>query len=181
MSCLLRSVTLGFALGILLVWSDAACAQFSGTPKQSKNPAMKNDGPVLLPGLGVPQTAQNQQLTPEQAIGIMQLRALQGRGRGQVKTGLPQFIPMGPQLMGPGSFNAPQQDNQQGAERKSSAERRAEARKAREEKNAQAREEAKAKKAAKENKKGAAGKKAKSVKGAKDEGKKARDADAEKS
>ena len=93
---------------------------------------------VLAPG-NLP--AGQAQLTPEQALGIAQMRALQSRRRGQVRTGVPQFIPMGPQGMtGPfdASFGAASMTPEQ-----SSSQKRAEARQVRDEKKRAARDNAK--------------------------------------
>jgi hypothetical protein len=123
--------------------ASASFAQFAGKAQTSKNPAINPDNPALPQG-GVTLPGQDQ-LTPEQALGIMQLRALQSRTRGQVRTGIPQFIPMGPQgLMAPGNYSATPTSN---STRKSSSQKRAEARQARdEEKKNAADDDAKAKK-----------------------------------
>lgn len=88
--------------------------------------------PIPIPqngGAGVPQN----QLTPEQMQGIMMLRGLQNRGgRGQVRTGVPQDIGLGPQ-QGMMPFNGGFDDQPDTSSRRSSSQRRAEARAAREE------------------------------------------------
>jgi hypothetical protein len=95
-----------------------------------------------VPNLGNAQA----QLTPEQFQNMAQLRYLQSRRRGQVRTGVPQFIPFGPgAMMPPGNM----QMDDQGADssRKSSTQKRIEARKVRDEQKKAARDEAAAKKA----------------------------------
>ena len=118
---------------ILIAVSQFACAQFAGG-------ATPNAGPVMVPGA---QIVGPQQLTPQQALGIAQMRAL-ARGRGQVRTGYPQYIPMGPQNM-MGAPAAPAADMQQASSSKTSTQKRIEARQAREEQKRAAREDAKAK------------------------------------
>jgi hypothetical protein len=101
------------------------------------------------------------QLTPQQLMGIAQLRALQSRGRGRgVRTGYPQFVPMGPQNMMGSPMLDGDPSQSAGGEAKTSTQRRMEARQAREEQKRAARDDAKAKGAAK-------GKNAKNVKNAK--------------
>ena len=74
--------------------------------------------PALLPGLGTSALAQSQ-LTPEQFQNMAQLRYLQSRRRGQVRTGVPQSIPFGPDAMMP--LGDMQMDDQGGdSSRKSS-------------------------------------------------------------
>jgi hypothetical protein len=99
----------------------------------------------LTPGLGGSPLAQSQ-LTPEQFQGMAQLRYLQSRRRGQVRTGVPQSIPFGPDAMTPpGDLQA---DDDGGAtSRKSSTQKRIEARKVRDEQKKAARDDATAKKA----------------------------------
>lgn len=83
---------------------------------------------IPQPGTAVPQN----QLTPEQMKNIMMMRALQNRGgRGQVRTGVPQNIGLGPQGTMP--FDGGGYDQSDTSTRKSSSQRRAEARAAREE------------------------------------------------
>jgi hypothetical protein len=82
-------------------------------------------------------------ITPQQQQALY-LRALQMRGRGQVRTGYPQDIPLGD----PGAAFAPQAEPQQStATGKSSSQKRIEARKARDEQKRAARDDAQAKKA----------------------------------
>lgn len=102
--------------------------------------------PTLVPDAVESQLAQQTQLTPEQFQDMATLRYLQSRRRGQVRTGVPQFIPFGPQaMMPPGNM---QIDDQGGdSTRKSSTQKRIEARKVRDEQKKAAREEALAKKA----------------------------------
>jgi hypothetical protein len=98
--------------------------------------------PTTLPAPGAVQ-----QLTPEQVRDILWLRALQNRRRGQVRTGVPQFVPFG----NPWSFGTPMQPSagaDQQARKQTSAQRRAEARAAREEEKRAEREKAKAKREA---------------------------------
>ena len=96
------------------------------------------------------QVAPGQSMTPQQMQGIINMRALQMRGGGQVRTGYPQDI----------QFGAPQQgfsqveEQQANQDRKAATQKRIDARKAAEEKKKAAREEAK-------NKKGKAAAKAK--------------------
>jgi hypothetical protein len=114
----------------------------------------------------------NQNLTPQQMQSLMMMRALQGRGRGQVRTGYPQFIPLGMPAMiphpqafqnnqgyagqnqaagqgnpaaGGGDQNGPPADAQAADAPKSSKEKRIEARKAAEERKQAAREAREAK------------------------------------
>jgi hypothetical protein len=124
----------------VLAWALAACtllagqalAQFSQRANGSgaSTPTVKGGTPIAVPGV-VP-TPQGQP-TPEQMRDIMTMRALQNRGgRGQVRTGVPQIIGLGPQpMLGPvGGGNY---DDANTSTRKSSSQRRAEARAAREE------------------------------------------------
>jgi hypothetical protein len=136
--------------------SQSASAQIATGNANAANAAAANGG-TLVPGVG---TLPGQtQLTPQQLMGIAQLRALQSRGRGRgVRTGYPQFVPMGPQnMMSPPVLNSSQGT---GGEAKTSTQRRMEARQAREEQKRAARDDAKAKGAAK-------GKNAKNVKNVK--------------
>jgi hypothetical protein len=123
-----------------------AGGQQPGGPQQAAG-----GGPIMFPGLNgqLPGAAQ---MSPQQLQSIMMMRALQMRGRHQVRTGIPQDIQMGPQgSMGPTMF--PQVDDTSTSlkssteTRKSSNEKRAEARALRDEQKRAAREEAKAKKA----------------------------------
>jgi hypothetical protein len=118
----------------------------SGQPPTTQLPNAPNGGvgnggfgvptvggtPIPIPqngGAGVPQN----QLTPEQMQGVMMLRGLQNRGgRGQVRTGVPQDIGLGPQ-QGMMPFDGGFYDQPDASSRKSSSQRRAEARAAREE------------------------------------------------
>lgn len=145
-------------LSLVLSGQWASAQIVTGNPNAA-NAAAANGG-MLVPGIG---TLPGQtQLTPQQLMGIAQLRALQSRGRGRgVRTGYPQYIDMGPQnMMGPGLFDGGTTQTVGGAGEKTSAERRMEARQAREEQKRAARDDAKAKNAAK-------GKNAKNVKNAK--------------
>ena len=107
---------------------------------------------ITLPGTNLPGLAQ-QNLSSQQMQSIMMFRALQSRGSGRVRTGYPQFIPLG----GPGFFPYAQQavgagDPQQQQvddERQAKIERRIAARKAAEEKKRAARVAAKARNLAK--------------------------------
>jgi len=124
---------------VLLCLATQAFGQFTrspttqnGTNQNGANGVPAAGGvPIAIPqaGAGVPQN----QLTPEQMQSIMMMRALQNRGgRGQVRTGVPQDIGLGPQggtmPLDGGGYN--QSDS---STRKSSSQRRAEARAAREE------------------------------------------------
>lgn len=128
------------------------------TAKSNKTPATPKDAPTAPPvfTIPVPQVPQTN-LTPEQMKQIMLYRALQQRGGGRgVRTGYPQFIPMGmggmmpyPQA-GAGTVQ-PQVDTS----KQDAKQRRIEARKAAEEKKKAAKaakaaklKDAKAKKAA---------------------------------
>ena len=133
--------------------------------------------PALTPGLGGSPTGQSQ-LTPEQFQGMAQLRYLQSRRRGQVRTGMPQFVPFGPDaMMPPGDMQADDQGGDSSS--KSSTQKRIEARKVRDEQKKAAREDAAAKKAknGKPDKKDAA--KAKKAKPDKDDAAKAKKAKAD--
>ena len=110
------------------------------------------------------QVAPGQQMTPQQMQAIINMRALQMRGGGQIRTGYPQDI----------QFGAPpvdysQQEQQANPDRKAATQKRIEARKAAEEKKRAARDEAKAKK-------GKAGANVKDSKDSKDEQANAKDA-----
>jgi hypothetical protein len=85
------------------------------------------------------------QLTPEQLQTMMLYRALQSRSGGQVRRGIPQFIPLGMPGMMPYPQATPAADAQADTPRKSSLEKRIAARKAAEEKKRAAREAKKAK------------------------------------
>jgi hypothetical protein len=85
------------------------------------------------------QAVPNGAMTPQQAL---YLRALQMRGRGQVRTGYPQDIPLG---QPGGGFVEPEQP--QDTAHKNSSQKRIEARKTRDEQKRAARDEAQAKKA----------------------------------
>lgn len=140
--CLLFGCTLGLP-------ANVAVAQITGKAQPSNNPTNGPDNSApqapALPQGGVTLPGQNQ-LTPQQALGIAQLRALQSRGRGQVRTGFPQFIPMGPQnLMAPDQYQA--DPTSTASARKSSSQKRAEARQARDEQKKNAVGDDKAKKA----------------------------------
>jgi hypothetical protein len=104
-----------------------------------------NPAAAKLPNSSSAELAQSQ-LTQQQFQDMATLRYLQSRRRGQVRTGVPQFIPFGPQaMMPPGNM---QMDDQGGdSDRKSSTQKRMEARKVRDEQKKAAREEALAKKA----------------------------------
>jgi hypothetical protein len=96
--------------------------------------------PALVPGLGGSPLAQSQ-LTPEQFQGMAQLRYLQSRRRGQVRTGVPQLVPFGPDaMMPPGDL--PVDDQGGDSSRKSSTQKRIEARKVRDEQKKAARDDA---------------------------------------
>jgi hypothetical protein len=120
-----------------------------GTPGNNGNtgnvPAFQFPGTNLPPGM--------QSLTPDQVRSIMMYRALQSRGgtSGQVRTGVPQFIPFAPLgFYNPQATGAVDPQQQQADAKKQSArERRIAARKAAEEKKRAAREAAKAKAEAK--------------------------------
>lgn len=103
-----------------------AAAQFTTLPNNGDNST-----PIIPPGVGgtatgIPQT----QLTPQQLQSIMMMRALQGRSRGQVRTGVPQFIPMQPGGM-PNPYDGTGFDDGYVPTTRSSAQRRMEARQAR--------------------------------------------------
>ena len=175
----MRRASLGITtLAMLVMLSAVARAQFSTAPTTTPGttgPAngINNGGPLVIPGMGtssVPQT----QLTPDQLQSIMMMRALQNRGRGQVRTGVPQFVPMGPQgMMGGFDDGSGAYDQSGGSVRKSSTQRRAEARQARDEqKRATAGGDAKSKKAKAEQLKAERAEKLKASK-AKAKGKKA--------
>ncbi|HEY2892595.1 MAG TPA: hypothetical protein VGJ16_00220 [Pirellulales bacterium] len=140
----LRMLIAVLALALPSQW---ASAQIATGNANAANAAAANGG-TLVPGIG---TLPGQtQLTPQQLMGIAQLRALQSRGRGGgVRTGYPQYIPMGPQnMMGPPALGANSSQGT-GGEAKTSTQRRMEARQAREEQKRAARDDAKAKGAAK--------------------------------
>jgi hypothetical protein len=88
-------------------------------------------------------SAQFNNPTPQQMQGMINMRALQMRGGGQVRTGYPQDIQFG----APTQQNYSQVEDQANQDRKASTQKRIEARKALEEKKKAARDEAKAKKA----------------------------------
>ncbi len=117
-----------FAVAALAIAATSASAQVVNPPS--------------VPNSGNAQA----QLTQQQFQDMATLRYLQSRRRGQVRTGVPQFIPFGPQaMMPPGNM---QMDDQGGdSDRKSSTQKRIEARKVRDEQKKAAREEAAAKKA----------------------------------
>lgn len=125
------------AVAALAVSASLASAQVvtSGNPTVN-NPTLPPNSPELV----------QSQLTQQQFQDMATLRYLQSRRRGQVRTGVPQFIPFGPQaMMPPGNM---QMDDQGGdSDRKSSTQKRIEARKVRDEQKKAAREEALAKKA----------------------------------
>jgi hypothetical protein len=129
-----------FALAALAVSTSFVSAQVV----PPGNPAAKN--PVLDPNSGNSPLAAQAQLTPEQFQNMAQLRYLQSRRRGQVRTGVPQFIPFGPGAMMPPS-DMQMDDQGGGSDRKSSTQKRMEARKVRDEQKKAAREDALAKKA----------------------------------
>jgi hypothetical protein len=131
-------------LGCAAAFATPASAQVVGGANNGQN-----TGGIMLPGLNIP----NQNLTPEQMQSIMMMRALQGRGRGQVRTGVPQGDPFAQQQPGFVPFGqgaTPVDDST--ATRKSSIEKRVAARKAQEEQKRAARDAAKAKKPKVENK-----------------------------
>jgi hypothetical protein len=119
---------------VLLSLATQAFGQFTQSPTtQSGLKGVPATGgvPITIPQVGtsVPQN----QLTPEQMQSIMTMRALQNRGgRGQVRTGVPQDIGLGPQG-GVMPFDGGGYDQSDTSTRKSSSQRRAEARAAREE------------------------------------------------
>jgi hypothetical protein len=82
-------------------------------------------------------------MTGQQLQSMMYMRALQGYGRGGVRSGYPQDIPLGNPS---GGGNMPGYDDGT-ASRTSTSQQRADARKVREDQKRAAREEAKAKKA----------------------------------
>jgi hypothetical protein len=135
----------GVALAALL---SPAVGQITSKSTNSGG-ATKAKGTVQTPsGFEIPVgnlPGGNQNLTPEQIQSIMLYRALQARGGGQVRRGVPQFIPLGV----PGMLPYPQAngtaDPQADTGRKRSLEKRIEARKAAEEKKRAAREAKKAK------------------------------------
>jgi hypothetical protein len=104
----------------------------------------QNNLPFQIPGM----IGQNQSLTPQQMQSIMMMRALQGRGRGQVRTGVPQGDPFAQQQPGfdPWQGAAPVDDSTD-TTRKSSVSKHAEAHKAQEDQKRAARDAAKDKKA----------------------------------
>jgi len=160
------------ALSLLAVAAYAAPAggQLVGNAAaKAKATSKSGNGGSVIDQSGV-NNLPNRQLTPEQMQSIMLYRALQSRGRGQVRTGVPQFIPLGMGGFVPIPQTAAPADQQPDTAKKSSLEKRIEARKAAEEKKRAAREAKKAK--AKEK---AAAKKAGAKPG---DGKKAPDADA---
>ena len=93
----ITSLRMLIAVLSLALPSQWASAQIATGNANAANAAAANGG-TLVPGIG---TLPGQtQLTPQQLMGIAQLRALQSRGRGRgVRTGYPQYIPMGPQNM----------------------------------------------------------------------------------
>jgi hypothetical protein len=95
----------------------------------------------LVPSGVSAQVLPNGTLTPQQQQALY-LRSLQMRGGGQIRTGYPQNIQMGPQAGGFVQSEQPQDTTQ-----KSSTQKRIEARKARDEQKRAARDEAQAKKA----------------------------------
>ncbi|MGD9723100.1 MAG: hypothetical protein AB7O59_16985 [Pirellulales bacterium] len=159
------------AAGLLSGVSASAHAQF--VPKTPTNAgtavanaaanqagvAAANNGAVkpVIPGTIVPG---GQTMTSEQMQAIMMYRALQMRGRGRVRTGMPQFIPLGgmgydeqqfqqqQQMMngaGGGAGGGGGSADPADAKKQEIKQRRIEARKAAEEKKRAAREAAKAK------------------------------------
>ena len=97
---------------------------------------------VMLAGTCCAQVAPGNQMTPQQMQAIINMRALQMRGGGQVRTGYRQDIQFG----APQQQNYAQQEEQANQDRKAATQKRIEARKAREEKKKAARDDAKAKK-----------------------------------
>ena len=129
---------------VLVVGALATLASFASAQVVNSGNASSTN-PALVPDLGNLQLAQAQ-LTPEQIQEMAQLRYLQSRRRGQVRTGIPQFIPFGPGAMMPPG-NMQMDDSGADSSRKSSTQKRIEARKVRDEQKKAAREEAVAKKA----------------------------------
>lgn len=109
-----------------------------------------NDAPPVLnaPTLPVPAGSN---LTPQQMQTIMQYRYLQSRGRGQVRTGYPQFVPFGQPGMGmfPADPGMAVQEEDPPTTRKSATQKRIEAKKEAEEKKRASRDAQKAKAKAK--------------------------------
>jgi hypothetical protein len=127
------------ALGALASAASLTSAQVV----TSGNPAAVN--PALQPNAVNPNLAQSQ-ITQQQFQDLATLRYLQSRRRGQVKTGVPQFVPFGPgAMMPPGDMQMDSQDGD--SDRKSSTQKRIEARKVRDEQKKAARDDAAAKKA----------------------------------
>lgn len=124
-------LTLVVLLGSL---ASHALGQFTPPATQNGTSGVPVAGGVPIPipqaGTGMPQS----QLTPEQLQGVMMLRGLQNRGggRGQVRTGVPQDIGLGPQ-QGMMPFDGGGYDQSDTSTRKSASQRRAEARAARDE------------------------------------------------
>jgi hypothetical protein len=145
------AIYLSFAWALAAFAGDCSAQIVAGGQQPGGPQQAAGGGPILFPGLNgqLPGAAR---MSPQQVQNIMMMRALQMRGRHQVRTGIPQDIQMGPQgSMGPMMF--PQVDDTSTSRksstqtRKSSTEKRAEARALRDEQKRAAREEAKAKKA----------------------------------
>ena len=124
-----------------LLFPASALAQIVSGANAAAN-GQSDPQALNLPAVNIPQP--NSNLTPAQWQSMIQLRALQSRGRGQVRTGIPQDIPLGQPGMQFPQMDA-QPEHAPDAARKSSLDKRIAGRKAAEEKKRAARDAAKAK------------------------------------
>ncbi|MEX2112429.1 MAG: hypothetical protein WD845_04545, partial [Pirellulales bacterium] len=84
---------ISWSLALALMASVGALPSMAdGTNTGSGSGNNSGGGSVFLPS-NIPPGQQN--LTPEQLRSIMVYRALQSRGSGQVRRGVPQFVPFG--------------------------------------------------------------------------------------
>ena len=132
-------MTLVLSLGLGLLFVAPAWAQFSGNGQQPVMPQQ------MFPGTVVPNPSQ---LSPQQLQSMMLMRAMQNGGRHQVRTGIPQNIPLGNiGMMGGGApLQMPVDTKPAATAKKSTSKKKLDAQAAREEKKRAAKEAAKAKK-----------------------------------
>jgi hypothetical protein len=152
------------ALVATSVLAPTCYAQFSGGAAQPNLPQGTSAMPMMIPNAGMMPGAA--QMSPQQLQGMMMMRALQGRGSHQVRTGIPNPIQMGPgPMMGnpfaPAYQGQQQQQQTNGTAKTSSSQKRIEARRLREEQKRSAKEAAAKKKKAGADKSAKTGKKAK--------------------